>query len=582
MSRRSAGPSFALAVAVLLGPSADRPPLLAADLPPEVQRSVDRGIAFLRTNLPKETGGRRTLMALAILKATSDPDDADVRKVVGEVGARLKKGYNPTHHLYEAGLDMMLLEASDREKHRASLQTVLDYVLASQKEYGAWYYPGQTGVFGDTSITQYALLGLWSAERAGLDVPQPAWARLVGWQLRTQQADGGFSYHPDPNRPDKSTRTMSPAGACNLLLARLHLYGDAAGTTGEAEPEDTPQGRARKKYGAFEAVDPEEDRAEKRPDVAVASAAQIDKSVARAVGRTAALLKYGGGPWDCYHLYTIERLAALGDLRTIGPHDWYGEGVRYLLANQKADGHWEGDTSTHDSTSFAILFLTRSTAKALGRAETMYGTGLLKGGRGLPDDLTKVSFRDGELKVPEPDGPLSDLLSQLDDGAAADVPGLQDEVLEKVRTGDREALLGQVGRLRRLVTDPRADVRRVSLWALARSGDLTDAAAMLERLVDDPDPGVALEAHNALCVLFRLPFGPDLPAAWRDRLAGRSPRPRKLPVAPLAGVPGDADANTRDDAAAQWRGAAVAAWTEYFEQLRPYAQRDLPSAPRPR
>ena len=50
------------------------------------------------------------------------------------------------------------------------------------------------------------------------------------------------------------------------------------------------------------------------------------------------------------------------------------------------------------------MFLVRSTAKALGRESTLYGGGLLKGGRGLPDDLSQVSFRDGDLKVPQTEG----------------------------------------------------------------------------------------------------------------------------------------------------------------------------------
>ena len=152
-------------------------------------------------------------------------------------------------------------------------------------------------------------------------------------------------------------------------------------------------------------------------------------------------------------------------------------------------------------------------------------------------------------------------------------------MLEKVRTGDRESLLGQATRLRRLVIDPRPDVRRVSLWALARGGDLTDADAMLERLIDDPDPGVTVEAHNALCVLFRLPFGPDVAPRWRAAMNDRGPRPRKLPVGPLAGVDPDADEAARRQAAEQWRSAAVATWSDFLERLRPYALRDLPPVP---
>ena len=239
------------------GPTAPRPAAGADGLSPEVSRAVERGVEYLRSESKRSSGGQLSLIGLGIAKGTSNPEDPDVARVVGAVLEKVADGYKPTHHLYEAGLDMMLLEYVDADRHRAALETILAYVLREQRNYGAWYYPNQDeGTFGDTSISQYAVLGLWSAERAGLDVPQPAWVRMLGWQLRTQQPDGGFGYHPEPNGKEKSTRTMSPAGACNLLLARLHLYGDAA--VKPSEPEgDTPQAKARRKYAAFEAVDPE-------------------------------------------------------------------------------------------------------------------------------------------------------------------------------------------------------------------------------------------------------------------------------------------------------------------------------------
>jgi hypothetical protein len=42
----------------------------------------------------------------------------------------------------------------------------------------------------------------------------------------------------------------------------------------------------------------------------------------------------------------------------MGPHDWYGEGVAYLLAHQ-VDGHWDDSTAPDPvvATSFSLLFL---------------------------------------------------------------------------------------------------------------------------------------------------------------------------------------------------------------------------------
>jgi hypothetical protein len=67
--------------------------------------------------------------------------------------------------------------------------------------------------------------------------------------------------------------------------------------------------------------------------------------------------------WLYYYLYAVERVGMLYDTKMIGAHDWYLEGAKYLLENQKGDGSWLGSKpgqSTWD-TCFAILFLKRAT-----------------------------------------------------------------------------------------------------------------------------------------------------------------------------------------------------------------------------
>jgi hypothetical protein len=67
---------------------------------------------------------------------------------------------------------------------------------------------------------------------------------------------------------------------------------------------------------------------------------------------------------NLYLLWSVERVAMLYQLRTIGGKDWYGWGANDLIASQRADGGW-GGSSYHGSappldTAFALLFLRRS------------------------------------------------------------------------------------------------------------------------------------------------------------------------------------------------------------------------------
>ena len=166
-----------------------------------------------------------------------------------------------------------------------------------------------------------------------------------------------------------------------------------------------------------------------------------------------------------------------------------------------------------------------------------------------------------------------------------------------VKTGDREALIAQVDRLRGLVDDPRPDVRAVALWALARGGGPGDVAAIYDRLAEDPDAEVAREAHNALCVLSRLPRGPRIPVQLSkageislDYLERRqlprtyyaNDRLRVLPEGPFVAVPFDADDAARAEAFGHWRTVAADAWAAWRDRVKPYDRRDKPAAPKTR
>ncbi|MEM9702283.1 MAG: hypothetical protein AAF907_07555, partial [Planctomycetota bacterium] len=114
-------------------------------------------------------------------------------------------------------------------------------------------------------------------------------------------------------------------------------------------------------------------------------------------------------------------------------------------------------------------------------------------------------------------------------------------------------------------------------------------------LAEDPDAGVVQEAHNALCVLSRLPRGPSIPLAMTqeredalNRLEERdlpatyvtNKRLRVLPAGPFDGVPAGEPEAQRVRAFKDWRSVATAAWTGWRDAVRPYEQRDLIPAPK--
>lgn len=551
--------SFALLFAIVALPAG------AADPPAGIEAAIRRGCEALRQRLPAEAGGGSgVLSALALVKAGEPADGPEIAAVLAAIEDRCSASeYRPDgHHYYTAGLELMLLESIDADRYRLQMEKILAYVLRGQKPSGGWFYPNQDYP-GDTSITQYATLGLWSASRAGLGVPREAWDKLATWHVKTQLQNGAFTYHPgQADYGDAPNTALTLGGTSSLLLARLHLF---RGEKETARPPSSARETGGKRFGVLEAAPLEEDRPGEakpvdgggyRPE---ATNAAIEQAVGRAVAFSAANFRLPPPTsHPLYYLYGLERAAALGDLKNLGPHDWYNEGAEWLVKTQAADGTWANEPSgTSPGTAFAVLFLTRSTAKALGRAvgEPGLGGGLLAGGRGLPDDLGKVNVTGEGVKTRTVDGPLDELLARLEDAKAADVPGVQSAVLEAVRFGDREKLIGQRERLLRLVDDPRPEVRRTAFWALGRGGRLEDVPALIDGL-NDADIEVAVEAHNALCVFARRPlaFG----------LAGD----------PFAGLQEDAPEAERTQAVKAWREKAVSAWRDWYARVAPYEERD--------
>jgi hypothetical protein len=111
-------------------------------------------------------------------------------------------------------------------------------------------------------------------------------------------------------------------------------------------------------------------------------------------------------------MWSLERVAVVYGLQTIGNHDWYGWGAEVLVSNQEVDGSWQGAYGGYGAdTCFALLFLRRAnlvrdlTADLKGVEDPVAAT--LKVGGGSGEDL-----KAGKIKL--------DLSS--DDGAGGDTP----------------------------------------------------------------------------------------------------------------------------------------------------------------
>ena len=253
---------------------------------------------------------------------------------------------------------------------------------------GYWDYPPPVAYrdHGDTSITQYALLGLWEAERAGIHIPTSVWDRAASWLCGHQDSDGGFWYHPgNPKYPP--TNSMVAAGVANVLVCRLMLHGDANFTT-----------RQTRKQVAIWRFDEARPQSARRNPHTPPCRRRSGEHGARpwimpqgAVSRGWMRIGTVPGPtyYRCYFYYALERACTLAHVEPIGEHDWYDE-----ISDAAVEGPSQGwelgrsrrmrETCPIRPSSCCFFRVPRPDSwRTIERK--VFGGGLMIGGRGLAD-----------------------------------------------------------------------------------------------------------------------------------------------------------------------------------------------------
>jgi hypothetical protein len=184
----------------------------------------------------------------------------------------------------------------------------------------------------DNSNTQFAILGLLAAENH--DVPTERATALLDWRFRNSLTmPFGWNYRPNW----RTTPTMTAVGLMGLALKHGLLLPNARDRGRNVTIRDPLI-----QHGFF-ALD-----------------GQLEAYLAGFHFNQTRLDKL-----DLYCLWTIERVAVLYNLRTLGTLDWYPAGVELLLPLQRDDGSWSiaGTNCLEEpaaSSSFALLFLKRS------------------------------------------------------------------------------------------------------------------------------------------------------------------------------------------------------------------------------
>jgi hypothetical protein len=214
-----------------------------------------------------------------------------------------------------------------QELHKLGMQ----HPLGGKIDAPVHEYPKETSV-SDNSNTQFAILAMWTAGR--YDVPIRRTLYLVVKRFRESQCvDGGWVYGYTRGGAADGTPAMTCAGLAGLAVG----FGMSDQNIARKDDEQLVKKGFR---CLMKFVGDPSDKFEKRVPL-------VENN-------------------NLYYLWSIERVAVMYNLPTLGNRNWYRWGVEILLGNQSTSGPnvgaWMsgGNTTLSDpvvNTSLALLFL---------------------------------------------------------------------------------------------------------------------------------------------------------------------------------------------------------------------------------
>lgn len=481
-------------IGLCLGPARDV--LAVKPSSPEVKKLIDKGVAFLEKSSEGRLGGR-CLMAMTLLKAGKPATHKMVQAAIEEcqkVAAGDAKA--PSEDIYSLGVIVLFFCELDTSKYAHEIEFFLNALKLRQKEHGGWGYENQGT--GDTSMTQYGVLSAWTARQSGFTVSEEVIEKVSNWLIRTQDPAGGWGYQGnDPgdfNKVAQSEVKLSLTTAAlgsSLIAANLLGFIDMAD---EGNDDELPP-----------ALIPVEEEKKNDPNANQnVDSRRLRSAVSAGTSWFRQNYKIDPDGFTHYYMYALERFMSFKELaegRRVDEAGWYNDGYKYLAKTQKEDGSWISSGGPGVDTAFSVLFLLRSTRKAIEKSQS-FGDGTLVGGRGLPKNTADVKLRGGKLVAKNQAQAVEDMLKALGDPNDPELDFMAENPDEIQLSDDAKIRLNQLKQLRQVVRTGSPKSRLAAVKALGQSRDAQYVPLLIYALTD-PDPAVALASDQALRFISR-------------------------------------------------------------------------------
>ena len=311
--------------------------------PNDIQHAIDKARDYL-VSQQRDDGsweamrssdkraGATALVMLALANAGMNANQPALRKGLDWLRQQ------ETDDTYAVSLQTMILAMLSPEADRAILERNVEWLELAQVKQGpgsgSWSYGQNRGIgMGDNSNSQYALLALHEASRAGIRVRDETWVRAQQYWVACGNTDGSWGYTLGNAGGSGS---MTCAGIGSVWITSEHI--------------GTPDARAT------------------RDSVSCCGGGSTPRVLEKGLdwlGRRFSVTQNpgtGGETWLFYYLYGLERVGRFTARRYIGEHDWYLEGAQMFVATQdRLSGKFVANRIEDSivATSFALLFLAK-------------------------------------------------------------------------------------------------------------------------------------------------------------------------------------------------------------------------------
>jgi len=274
--------------------------------------------------------GATSLVVLALANAGIPTDDPAMQKALDWIRRQEPKD------TYSVSLQTQALAMISPQADLPILERNVRWLENSQtadgQAAGAWSYGANRGG-GDNSNSQFAILGLHEAERAGVRVSPMVWKLAERYWNSCQKGNGSWGYTAGGGN---GTGSMTCAGIASVWITTEHTE----------RPDARLAGGGVSCCGGGSSPKPLEDGL-------------------RWLGRNFSVTENpstGSQTWLFYYLYGLERVGRFTARRFIGTHDWYLEGSEmFVNAQDQLSGSFRnrGVEDPVVATSFALLFLAK-------------------------------------------------------------------------------------------------------------------------------------------------------------------------------------------------------------------------------